>query len=534
MTMEERLQKIIAFAGIASRRAAEQLILEGRVRVNGKVVTELGTKADASIDHIKVDGKLINPQQPKVYLMLNKPLGYVTTMADPEGRPKVSDLLKGIRARVYPVGRLDYNTEGLLLLTNDGDFAHRVTHPSHELAKTYLVKVKGALEDRDVEMLEKGVFLQDGKTAPARVRRLRKEESNSWVEITIHEGRKRQVRRMIDHTGHSVIRLKRSRVGNLDLGDLPVGSYRHLTAEEVKALRDMVQGPGQPAHFVTGVPTRRTAPDWKRMEVEAIAGPAKRDRKPLKERRTADAGLRQKEGAGRRAFPARGADQRRESTRKPVEFRQRTVQRPGGKRSLQGEQRVEKTRFRARGASSPMTGPRSGERFRPRQSGSRPFDEGAQRLAHREPRSGGRRAWQGGKATGRPFEGPRRPFVKKGPRPAGGPRPGGGATDERRAGYEQTRAGLRERMEANERFSREGRGSAVGARKAWSEGPKTWQNKVRSGAPASRDTGSRSKGRMPSSAGDSRYGGRRSSGPTAGWGRAVKDRSSRGRGPRRG
>jgi 23S rRNA pseudouridine2605 synthase len=237
--MEERLQKILSAAGIASRRAAEEIILEGRVRVNGKVVTELGAKADPDNDHVKVDGKLINPKQPKAYIMLNKPAGFVTTMSDPEGRPIVAHLLKGVKVRVYPVGRLDYDTEGLLLLTNDGDFAHLVTHPRHELPKTYLVKVKGFLEDRHVENLEQGVFLKDGKTAPARVRKLRKEESNSWVEITIHEGRKRQVRRMIDFTGHSVIKLKRTKVGNLNLGELPVGAYRHLTSDEVRGLREL-------------------------------------------------------------------------------------------------------------------------------------------------------------------------------------------------------------------------------------------------------------------------------------------------------
>jgi len=237
--MEERIQKILSAAGVASRRAAEEIILEGRVRVNGKVVSELGTKADPDRDHIKVDGKLINPKQPKAYIMLNKPAGFVTTMSDPEGRPIVANLLKGVRVRVYPVGRLDYDTEGLLLLTNDGDLAHLVTHPKHELPKTYLVKVKGFLEDRHIEMLEQGVFLKDGKTAPARVRKLRKEEANSWVEITIHEGRKRQVRRMIDHTGHSVIKLKRTKVGTLSLGDLPVGMFRHLTLDEVQGLRQM-------------------------------------------------------------------------------------------------------------------------------------------------------------------------------------------------------------------------------------------------------------------------------------------------------
>ena len=236
--MEERLQKIISAAGVASRRSAEQLIIEGRVRVNGKVVAELGAKADASNDHIKVDGKLINPKQPRTYIVLNKPAGYVTTMSDPEGRPTVQDLLKGIKTRVYPVGRLDYNTEGLLLMTNDGEFAHLITHPKHEFPKTYLAKVKGVLDDQAIVMLEKGIFLQDGKTAPAKIKKIRKEEMNSWVEITIHEGRKRQVRRMFDHVGRSVIKLKRIRTGGLSLGDLPEGRFRHLTLDEVKTLRE--------------------------------------------------------------------------------------------------------------------------------------------------------------------------------------------------------------------------------------------------------------------------------------------------------
>ena len=247
--MLERLQKIISAAGVASRRAAEEIILEGRVRVNGKVVSELGSKADPGKDHIKVDGKLINPRQPQTYIMLNKPAGYITTMSDPEKRPLVQDLLKGVRTRVYPVGRLDYNTEGMLLLTNDGDFAHLITHPSHELSKTYLVKVKGQLDDATLEKLAKGIYLDDGKTAPARVRKVRKEEANSWIEIAIHEGRKRQVRRMMDRVGHSVIRLKRTKIGPISLGELPMGAYRHLTSDEVKTLQataidDRSQKPG--------------------------------------------------------------------------------------------------------------------------------------------------------------------------------------------------------------------------------------------------------------------------------------------------
>ncbi|HUK99920.1 MAG TPA: pseudouridine synthase, partial [Nitrospirota bacterium] len=273
--MLERLQKIISAAGITSRRAAEELIAEGRVRVNGKVVTALGTKADAFKDHIKVDGKLVNPKQPATYLMLNKPPGFVTTMSDPEGRPTVQDLLKGVKIRVYPVGRLDYNSEGLLLLTNDGDFAHLITHPKHEFPKTYLAKVKGVVEDKFLNELEKGVFLDDGKTAPAKIKKVRKEEANSWLEITIHEGRKRQVRRMFDRIGHSVIKLRRIRTGNLSLGDLPEGAYRYLTPIEVKGLRE--------ASEISAAKILQPARGSRKLEISS------RDPKPAHRGRTADA-----------------------------------------------------------------------------------------------------------------------------------------------------------------------------------------------------------------------------------------------------
>ncbi|MCI0528805.1 MAG: rRNA pseudouridine synthase [Nitrospira sp.] len=239
--MEERLQKIIARAGITSRRKAEELILEGRVKVNGRVVTELGSKADAEQDHIKVDGKLIHLKQPQTYLMLNKPRGYVTTLSDPEGRLTVMDLLKGVRQRVFPVGRLDYDTEGLLLLTNDGNLAHGLMHPSYEVPKTYLAKVKGVLKDEEIKKLEKGVPLLDGKTAPCTIKKIRKTQENSWLEVTLHEGKKRQVRRMLEKINHPVLKLKRIRYAFLGLAGLLPGQYRHLSSQEVKRLKSLTK-----------------------------------------------------------------------------------------------------------------------------------------------------------------------------------------------------------------------------------------------------------------------------------------------------
>ena len=237
--MLERLQKIIARAGITSRRKAEELILQGRVTVNGRVVKELGSKADAERDHLKVDGKLIRPKQPQAYLMLNKPRGFVTTLSDPERRPTVLDLLKGVKHRVFPVGRLDYETEGLLLLTNDGDLAHALMHPSYEVSKTYLVKVKGVLTDEQIKKLERGVPLVDRKTAPCTIRKIQKTQENSWVEVTLHEGKKRQVRRMLENTGHPVLKLKRIRYAFLELAGLLPGQYRYLTPQEVKRLKTL-------------------------------------------------------------------------------------------------------------------------------------------------------------------------------------------------------------------------------------------------------------------------------------------------------
>src|SRR5574338_1711151 len=196
--MEVRLQKLIAGTGLASRRKAESLISAGRVMVNGKVVTELGTKVDPARDHVKVDGKHLSAAQPFVYLMLNKPKNVVSTLDDPGGRTTVKDYLRGVSVRVFPVGRLDFDSEGLMLLTNHGDLAQALLHPRYHVPKTYLIKLKGVLDDAKIEALERGVKLEDGFTAPAKVVKVSKAESNSWLEMTIHEGRKHQVKRMIE------------------------------------------------------------------------------------------------------------------------------------------------------------------------------------------------------------------------------------------------------------------------------------------------------------------------------------------------
>jgi pseudouridine synthase len=235
--MSERLQKVLAHAGVASRRAAERLILEGRITVNGAVVTELGTKVDPERDAIKVDGKrLAAVPAGRTYLALHKPRGVVTTLSDPEGRPTVKDYLRGIKARVYPVGRLDFASEGLLLLTDDGMLARDLMHPSRGVEKTYLVKVKGQPEPEVLTRLSRGIPLDGKRTGPARTRVVRRGD-NAWIEITIGEGRNRQVRRMFQAVGHPVQRLRRLAYGGVSLGRLPVGHLRALTEAEVAELQ---------------------------------------------------------------------------------------------------------------------------------------------------------------------------------------------------------------------------------------------------------------------------------------------------------
>jgi 23S rRNA pseudouridine2605 synthase len=234
-----RLQKLLAHAGIASRRASEQLILEGRVTVNGAVITELGTKADPEHDHIKVDGKRVGGAEHLVYLAMHKPKNCVTTVNDPEGRPTVMDLLRGVKARVYPVGRLDYASEGLLLLTNDGEFAKRITSAANHVTKTYLVKTNGPLTSDQEEKFREGVSLGGKKTAPAGLKLIKRTE-NPWYEVRLTEGRQNQIRLMFKNFGRLVEKLRRVKVGFLELGSLPPGKFRHLTPAEVARFRKLL------------------------------------------------------------------------------------------------------------------------------------------------------------------------------------------------------------------------------------------------------------------------------------------------------
>jgi len=234
----QRLQKVMAAAGIASRRKCENLILEGKVKVNGNVVNELGFKVNPPKDVIEVDGKVISFPE-KVYLILNKPTGYLTSISDPFGRPTVMDLIKE-EIRVFPVGRLDYDTEGLLVFTNDGELAHRLMHPGFKLKKTYVAGIKGCPDDKSLDKLRSGIELEDGITYPADVKLIKKGKKSSTVTITISEGRKRQVRRMFKAIGCDVVKLKRTNYGPLALKDLKLGEYYYLSNLEIESLKKAV------------------------------------------------------------------------------------------------------------------------------------------------------------------------------------------------------------------------------------------------------------------------------------------------------
>lgn len=229
-----RLQKFLAESGLTSRRKAEELIKQGRVKVNGTITAEMGVKVSSG-DLVELDGEKVTPVNRKIYIALNKPSGYVTTVKDQFSRPSVIDLLQGLEERVYPVGRLDYNTSGLLLLTNDGDFAFALTHPGHEIKKVYEAEIMGTPSEQELSCFKMGLIIEDYTTAPAGIKIIRRSAKTSIAEITIHEGRNRQVRKMCEAIGHPVLRLKRTAIGKITLGDLPEGKWRHLSEEEVKA-----------------------------------------------------------------------------------------------------------------------------------------------------------------------------------------------------------------------------------------------------------------------------------------------------------
>jgi len=232
-----RLQKFLADAGIASRREGERLIQGGRVEVNGRVVTTLGTRVAPDRDRVSVDGRRVRPTGRRAYYLLNKPKGMITSSSDPEGRPTVVELLQGVRERVFPVGRLDWNSEGLLILTNDGELTYRLTHPANHVPKVYRVKVSGALEEEDLKALRRGLVLDGRRTLPARVDRI-SAQTNSWLEVTLYEGRKNQIRRMLERLGHRVQKLKRIAIGPIRDRALKPGEWRRLTPEEIRRLRE--------------------------------------------------------------------------------------------------------------------------------------------------------------------------------------------------------------------------------------------------------------------------------------------------------
>ena len=232
-----RLQKYLALCGVASRRKAEQMIAEGKVTVNGVVISEMGVQVDENSDQVCVLGEQVMPEPEKHYLAYYKPVGEVTTVSDPEGRPTVMDHFRDYPVRLFPVGRLDFDSEGLLLLTNDGEMMNRLLHPKHEVKKVYLAKASNQVSEEEIRHLRTGVFIDGKLTSPAQVRLIRYETFDTVLLISIHEGRNRQVRKMLDAVGHQVVALKRVEFGPISLGDLPRGQWRHLTASEIARLK---------------------------------------------------------------------------------------------------------------------------------------------------------------------------------------------------------------------------------------------------------------------------------------------------------
>ncbi|HEU4522082.1 MAG TPA: pseudouridine synthase [Thermoanaerobaculia bacterium] len=286
----ERLQKIIAHAGFASRREAEVMIREGRVTVNGEVVTELGSRADASRDHVKVDGKLITRAETHRYILLYKPKEVMTTVEDPQGRRTVIDLIRGVRERIYPVGRLDFHSEGLVLLTNDGDLAFKVSHPKHGSVKTYHVKVRGVPEQRIIEKLERGITIEGKRTLPCEIARMKTtgrtdEEGNSWFEVKLREGRTQQIRKMFQAVGHPVAKLRRVAIGPISDPKLTPGVWRELTKQEVKMLATMKDAKPPAKRRATQRPSsRKKSTSQKKPATKSAARTASKPRRAARQR----------------------------------------------------------------------------------------------------------------------------------------------------------------------------------------------------------------------------------------------------------
>ncbi len=331
--MEERLQKIIARSGITSRRAAEELITAGRVRVNGRLVTELGAKADSHNDKIEVDGQRLVAEAP-VYVVLHKPRNVVSTLNDPEGRPTVGDLVRNVGARVYPIGRLDFATSGVLLMTNDGDFSNGLLHPRGGVPKTYVLKVSGVMNEDDAEVWRTGIELEDGKTLPANVRILRIEGDKTWLEVTLREGRNQQIRRMGEASGFPVMRLARLSFAGVTSERLLPGKWRLLSVDELTAIRKEFGVPKRVRSAVNQAPSERAKPRPRAASAAPRPGtqkPAERGERPRVRR---EEGPRQTRQGGRtetrgeprtQAAPARSERQtsaeRQPRTKRPIRSR---------------------------------------------------------------------------------------------------------------------------------------------------------------------------------------------------------------------
>ncbi|HEX7151050.1 MAG TPA: pseudouridine synthase [Thermoanaerobaculia bacterium] len=337
---QERLQKIIAHAGFASRREAEEMIRTGRVTVNGKVVTELGSRADASRDHVKVDGKLITHAEEHRYILLYKPKEVMTTVDDPQGRRTVIELVKGVRERIYPIGRLDYHSEGLIILTNDGDLAFKVSHPKHGSVKTYHVKVRGVPDQRLVEKLERGITIDGKRTLPCEIARMKTtgkgdEEGNSWFEVKLREGRTQQIRKMFQVVGHPVSKLRRVAIGPLTDPKLTPGEWRELTPREVKMLQTMQEPPVRR----TRAPRKKAAPAAAKKAAGAKAPSKRREAATSKRRETPprrDAGGPRRETAGARREATGTRRESANTRREPASTRREAS---GGRRESTGARR---------------------------------------------------------------------------------------------------------------------------------------------------------------------------------------------------